>query len=325
MIDYLVLAKDINRSEANFIKNVLHLQVKDANSWTTNAFRGNGFASIGVWINPEDINPSGYNRISTLNVIVNPNSFMNNGAFDIPSLLSRLDRIMANVNLANYDWRIQNIKFKKFFVTENADLYMDLLNKGHSLSSISMEKKMDNWRKPSAITYKSKSAKLCISSHDGMLDMTVDLYKRKLKELSKWMEVEKRNVKSYDAKMEEIEQYIWQYYISTIAGTGDYYSFKDAEDIIEKDSCKRKEKEIYYTILKGVQAYKGIEQFLSHVEDKEPRYEYMNTLTKLSTAKSYILKLEEKGINPVCISRRNSRIRDGKQMMPNILKCIYDL
>lgn len=322
MIDYLILIKDINRKEADFIKKVLRLQLKDTNSWITNTFRGKGFMTIGVWINPDDINPNGYNRISTLNVVVNPTAFMNNGIFDISLMLVKLDEIMDKVNLAKYDWRIQNIKFKKNIVSEDADLYMDLLNKGHTLSSINMEKKMDNWRKPRTIIYESKSAKIYISSKDNILYMTIDLYKRKLKELSKWLEVEKRNVKSYDAKMEEIEQYIWQFYISAIAGIGDYYSFKEAEEIIERMPCKRKEKEIYYTILKGVQTFKGVEPFLLHIEDDNPKYEYMNALRKLSTAKNYILKLEEKGINPVCISRRKSTIKEGKQSVKNLLKYI---
>ena len=110
MIDYLILIKDINRKEADFIKKVLRLQLKDTNSWITNTFRGKGFMTIGVWINPDDINPNGYNRISTLNVVVNPTAFMNNGIFDISLMLVKLDEIMDKVNLAKYDWRIQNKK-----------------------------------------------------------------------------------------------------------------------------------------------------------------------------------------------------------------------
>lgn len=74
------------------------------------------------------------------------------------------------------------------------------------------------------------------------------------------------------------------------------------------------------SIIKGVSVYKGVEQYLSHVEDKTPKYDFMKQIKTVSTAKRYLLELDKLGINPVSISVRDAK--NGVNIVPNLCRLI---
>ena len=67
--------------------------------------------------------------------------------------------------------------------------------------------------------------------------------------------------------------------------------------------------------------YKGIEHYLSHVTDAKATYKFMEGIHTRDSAKKYMEMLRQKGINPVSISRRDSKEKDI-HFIPNLINVL---
>lgn len=88
-----------------------------------------------------------------------------------------------------------------------------------------------------------------------------------------------------------------------------YYRYDEAEDIIMTSEHTKAEKKKMCDALKGVASYKGISNYLSHVEDAEIRYECMSSMRKREYAQVALRNLQKLGINPLNISTHNKMIQ----------------
>lgn len=327
----MIIAKNIDDVERNTIIKQLKLKEEPAKRvWTMHRLKGIGINSFGVWNNPDRTEK--YYQIHTVFANVYPEIYLKNGEPDIPAVLDELDMIMGNITVKDEQWRLQNIRFSKTIKTDKAETYIRLLNLGSSLSGINMSKTVNRKNKQEKINtrvpelvYENGSTKIHIFLEDGDLKISIELLKRKLKDYSLTHDVIKRDIISYNGKLKKMEAEIFKEYLEQLAGTGDYYSFKGAEQIIKNTSYSKPEKEKMYAVLNGIQVYKGIENFLRHVEDAKPKGDYMSKLKTKERAKTAIKNLEKLGINPVIISRRNAEAifeEEDEQKLPNLLSLL---
>lgn len=106
------------------------------------------------------------------------------------------------------------------------------------------------------------------------------------------------------------------YYMKRIIGEGNYYEYDTAIDIINNSNLKNNMKQKLIKVIKHVSKRQGIANFLKAVAKG-----IITDCGKLTTAKDYLKRLHEMGINPVTLSRR--QVDEMKQIqqqypMPDI-------
>lgn len=312
MIDYLVLTKEISVFQALEIKKNLGLPVISREEAGTKKYTSSGISSLKIWLNLDKILEEPEICNCTLSAKVDGKRFYQNGKYDVEKTLATLSRILNDEGLSEIRWRLQNIAFKMEIASAHATKYVELLNNGYSLKGIGAVKTADDKKKPTKLQYKSDSIFLQIEADklDNTVSMQLRLAKRKINDMVRGNKypVEDRDFSNYDGVFEELEKKLWICYLGRIAGTEDYYSFKEAEKIIESSDKKPVEKENMQSVLKGVAVYKGIEDYLSHIGDTDKKYDFMKCIRTQKTAKTYIKMLQDDlRINPVNISRRDAK------------------
>lgn len=312
MIDYLVLTKEITVFQALEIKKNLELPVISREEAGTKKYTSSGISSLKIWLNLDKILEEPEICNCTLSAKVDGKRFYQNGKYDVEKTLATLSSILNDEGLSEIRWRLQNIAFKMEIASAYATKYVELMNNGYSLKSIGTVKTADDKKKPTKLQYKSDSIFLQIEADklDNIVDMQLRLAKRKINDMVRGSKypIEDREFSNYDGVLEELEKKLWICYLGRIAGTADYYSFKEAEKIVEASDKKPVEKENMYSVLKGVAVYKGIEDYLSHIGDVDKKYDFMKCIRTQKTAKSYIKMLQDDlRINPVNISRRDAK------------------
>lgn len=114
-----------------------------------------------------------------------------------------------------------------------------------------------------------------------------------------------RDIKKFLELKDKIDADLFEHYITHITGSGDFYKYKDAEKkIMERDDFSKKEKEKMCDVLRAVASYKGISNYLNHVEDEEPAFKSMLSVRKRAYALTALKNIQKCGINPFTISIR---------------------
>lgn len=166
------------------------------------------------------------------------------------------------------------------------------------------------------VTEKVKNDYLCFKAK---------LKKAKIQPLCKTYGIEKENLLQFQEKISQIDEYILADYIGEIAGTGRFYRFYDAEEIVQHSTqfTKSQKQKMCYA-LKGVAQYKGIDKFLNHAEDESyaPAYEYMSSFKRRAAALEALRNLESLGINPVTLSVRKKDVTSDS--MANLIDVYRD-
>jgi len=291
----------------------------------TREYKSSGITKLGIWIDNNKILYEPTIKNCTLNVTVNARQFCKDGVLDADKVLITLDEIFVRIDLKEIIWKLQNISFVYKLKSRYAKEYIGLLNCGKSLNGTGMKKAVDNKKKPQKLTYSNKGISLSFAyiENEECLDISLWLLKQRVDSIAEKYGIKQREFKVYADFLKEVEWYLWSDYIGRIAGEENYYSYKQAETIIDSSGRSKVEKENMKNVLKGVSVYKGVEHYLSHVTDEDCRYEFMESIHTQDAAKKYIGLLKKEGINPVGISRRYAQ-DNNIHMIPNLISVLKD-
>lgn len=135
------------------------------------------------------------------------------------------------------------------------------------------------------------------------LQIKISTRRSKISTLCRKYGIDRDFIKFWE-KEEIIDADLFEHYITHITGSGDFYKYKDAEKIIMKSDYSKKEKDKMCDVLKAVASYKGISNYLNHVEDEEVIYDCMLSVRKKVYAQKVLNNLQKCGINPLTISVR---------------------
>lgn len=141
------------------------------------------------------------------------------------------------------------------------------------------------------------------------LQIKIKIKKKKMLQLCKDYGITDRDFTIFMNKVNSIDGELFSSYLGRIAGQGNYYRYDEAEGIIMASEHTRAEKSKMCDALKGVASYKGISNYLSHVEDAEIRYECMRSMRKREYAQVALRNLQKLGINPLNISTHNKMVQ----------------
>lgn len=305
MIDRIYVTKNISMHEATYLKGATSICDPHRHSWYVQ--RGLLTPSIGL-----SKSSNGYTYTATLTFPVIPSAFPDKRfRIDTKRLISVLDSINELKKLSN-PWLLSSIRFEKKITNIYSEEYISLLYKGHKMKSISMKRTVDDPCSPRILEYKSKGAYLRISAEKYRLNFNLLVRKERLKECLK-----SRNLSDTRIYFKKLEKEMWTYYLGKLSGPGDYMTFNYAEDQIYKLDCTRKLKERYIHLLRCVQYYKGLDNFLSKVTD--PNFAEISYFHNMATVNRDIRELGKAGINPVTISRRAA---GNINVFPNIISVL---
>lgn len=149
------------------------------------------------------------------------------------------------------------------------------------------------------------------------LQVKINAKKKKTIQLCRAYGIYNRNVNQFMENIEKIDAYLFHQYMERITGTGDYYRYVDAEQKIMESNYAKGEREKMFSALKGIAQYKGVANFLSHVEDENPTYECMKIFRQNKQYAQVALRnLNSLGINPMNLSLR-SRVKEN---LPNLIQ-----
>lgn len=141
------------------------------------------------------------------------------------------------------------------------------------------------------------------------LQIKFKIKKKKMLEICKKYGVEDRDFALFMERVKEIDENLFRSYMKRIGGEGTYYRYDEAEKIIMASAYSKVQKKKMCDALKGIAGYKGISNYLNHVEDEEIRYECMASMRKREYAQVALRNLQKLGINPLNISIRNNTIQ----------------
>lgn len=325
MLNYFVLSTEITIYEALEIKEKLALEVRNKSEAYTNEYKQQGITKLGIWIDHDKILYEPMIKNCTLNVTVNARQFCKSGALDAKKVLDVVNDILVRVALQDVVWHLQNVSFSYTVRGNYAKEYVGLLNCGNSLSGLHIKKEVDNKKHPTQLVYSSNGMVLKFKyiPDEDCLDISLWLLKQKVATLAKRYNIESREFKSYATRLNEIEWYLWSDYIKRIAGEENYYSYKQAEDMIDASERSKTEKKNMKNVLKSIAVYKGLEHYMEHVADKETAYDFMESIRTEDTARKYISILRKEGINPVGISRRYAQ-DNNIHCIPSLITILKD-
>lgn len=153
--------------------------------------------------------------------------------------------------------------------------------------------------------------------YSNYLQVKVKCKKIKTIQLCHEYGVENRDFYQFVQVLDRMDFDIIDNYVSRIGGRGRYYRYKDAEAIIMASDLTAGKKTKMCDALKGVAKYKGISNYLSHVELDEP-YPFMQSMKKRSYAVETLNQLQKLGINPVTIPV-HARLSDVEEGLPNLV------
>lgn len=130
-----------------------------------------------------------------------------------------------------------------------------------------------------------------------------------------------RDPDTFMRKAQKIDSLVFHEYMKHITGEGNYYSFKEAEKIIDSTTqltperkLTAKRKNLMKDVLKGVASYKSISTYLDHVEDAEITYPCMESIRKRTRALSLLKDIQSIGICPLNLSVR-TKIKELKPLV----------
>jgi len=139
---------------------------------------------------------------------------------------------------------------------------------------------------------------------NNRLKITIKARKKKIGRICKELNINGRDANAFLDVKDSIDESLFEYYMSHITGSGDFYKCKDAEEIIMKSEFSKKEKTKMLEVLSAVGSYRGISNYLNHVEDAEPRYKSIKSVRKRQYALTVLRNIQNCGINPLVIPVR---------------------
>ncbi len=158
--------------------------------------------------------------------------------------------------------------------------------------------------------------------YDDYLQIKVRCKKIKTIQLCNEYGVKDRDFYQFVQVLDRMDYDIINNYISRIGGRGKYYRYADAEAIIMASDLTDGKKAKMCDALKGVAKYKGISNYLSHVEMDEP-YPFMQSMKKRSYAMEALNQLQKIGINPITIPV-HARLFMSQEYLPNLVGVYED-
>lgn len=115
-----------------------------------------------------------------------------------------------------------------------------------------------------------------------------------------------RDVKVFLEQADTIDAELFKDYIQDITGEGKFYKYKDAEKIIRKSEHTRKEQDKMCDVLRGIASYKGITNYLNHIEDATLTYDCMASVRKKPYALKVMRNLQKLQICPLTLPVRST-------------------
>lgn len=200
-----------------------------------------------------------------------------------------------------YKTRYEGIEKKE--ETENDSDNKQIKDSNKYIGSVSLEIELKQSKKKEK-DVEEEIAYIPYNIPNDRLKITIKARKKKISRICNELNLKGRDVESFLELKDSIDQSLLEYYISHITGSGDFYKFKEAEEIIMKSEFSKKEKEKMLDVLSAVGSYKGISNYLNHVEDTEPRYKSMKSVCKRQYALTVLKNIQKCGINPLTISVR---------------------
>lgn len=337
MLNYMTLRTVITLKEALMIQNRLAMKKDDGSISTasTTQFQRNGISTVSIWVDVEHLLEQGERTPCTLNASIFGRYFFTKKGFNANKLNASLKMINGlAIPDKQIEWNTHRmgfvLKIDMSQISTNPDLlleYIDLLNKGYSLSGIHAEKTCDRKQKPTSISYDNRKSKLSLSikadTSKNSLLLKLNIPQRKIYSYIKSKgEISSVKVDEIGHNAKSFEAFLWADYLAKISGTSDYYPYKKAEEMIEGSGKSKTVKNNLFAVINGVAQFKGVDQFLSHIGDSNPSYSFMKVLSSEKSAKKYIRMLDhELNVNPVTISRRDA-VTLKADRLPNILSLI---
>lgn len=217
---------------------------------------------------------------------------------------------------------------KKVTITTPTQGDIETIYKTEYVSSLSKKKTKNAQAFRLSIQWNQSTATKNITNHpleyipnnfvskDNLLQIKFAINRTKMLSICKDYNIQERNFKQFMTKADCIEKDIFIKYISYIIGKSNpdgteascspdkfikYYKYKQAEKIIDASGFTRKHKIKMQDVLKSVASYKGISNYLNHVEDEKPAYETMYSVRKKTYALKLLRDIQSLGICPLNI------------------------
>ncbi len=317
MITILNVGIEITLKEAIELIEKLGLDTigEDKRSAYTTRYRNKGISEFRVSMNLERSLKNLHETSCRINATVYALKFYDkNNILDIEKIENMLSEIIESAGF-HYDKRkIMHYVFKISIDSDLSSKYFDLIKrtskpKGKKeIIEISENNEQD---KETYIKYKNDSRALMVDvSENGRIELTLTVSNPKINSIIKSdkYSLETKMLSEIDNNMlQEMELQLWHEYLNRLFGESDYYSIKEAEKILKANCKKIVARHNLISTLKGISLYKGEDEFLSHVNDEESKYDFMESFKSEKTAKKYIKELDSVyHINPITISRRDS-------------------
>jgi hypothetical protein len=259
----------------------------------------------------EEFLPKGFERRGKLEWKVKSASFIYNfTGYNIYEyyMLLRSGYDLANLNMEKVTQKIKSEEGEIYNLTFSAK------GRKNSTREILEKQKKDSIFIEAELDYRNRviGAPECVYEpiriKKDRLQIKINVKKKKMIQLCKDCGVENRDFLQFMKNLNLVESQLFSNYVGRIAGCGDYYRYEDAEKIILASKHTKNEKEKMLATLKGVASYKGISNFLNHVEDVEVRYDCMKLFSKREYAQTALRNLQKLGINPMNLSIRNDKV-----------------
>ena len=240
---------------------------------------------------------------------------------------AKLTIINSTLSLMNL-FKVRRIDYPLDILTDYKDIYMKLLAQGMLPSNMKKKHKVYygfDVNGDSIIQSKqAKTKSVSINFYDKekeMMDkgepifpedyqqihdtlrLEIQVQRRRINYLINKTEstVEERLLK--DVMDVDVEEKELNYYFSKVIGGGLYFTYPNAIQLIQNSKFKADKRLRLCKVIDYVVKYHGVSNFLDRVKD--------GTITdcgKLSTVRDYLRDLQNMGINPVTISRRDESI-----------------
>lgn len=140
---------------------------------------------------------------------------------------------------------------------------------------------------------------------DNRLHIQIQAKRNKINKLCADKGNPDRDVKVFLQQAKEIDAELFKDYIQDITGEGNFYKYKDAEKIILASAHTRTDKNKMCDVLRGIAHYKGITNYLNHVEDATLIFDCMASVRKKPYAQKVMRNLQKLQICPLNLSARS--------------------
>lgn len=144
--------------------------------------------------------------------------------------------------------------------------------------------------------------------HGNKLEIKIFARRNKIGRICNEYGIKNRKVDDFLAKADEIDKRLFIHYITQITGSERFFKYIEAErEIMKASGYTQKEKKKMCDVLKAVASFKGISNYLNHVEDEKPAYpSCMQSVRNRVQARKVLNNIQKCKINPLTIPVRSS-------------------